>query len=193
MKMQDLDGATPLDPNEKEGLIPSVSTQADLNELERANIATGYRWAQKSRKLKRELLSVSGLLLLHRQLLGEVWSWAGKIRQTEKNIGVSPVQIQPQLQCMLDNVRFWIEHEEFSWQEIAIRFHHEMVRIHSFANGNGRHARIAANLLLYYQGEKPCTWGDGDLLVDEKFRLAYIAALRKADQNDYRDLTSLCR
>jgi Fic-DOC domain mobile mystery protein B len=193
MKLKYEEGSTPLDPNELDGLIPNCSTTAELNELERANIASGYHWARTSRKLKKDILEVSGVLLLHRKLFGDVWHWAGAVRNTERNLGVSPAQIQPQLQNLLDNVRYWIEHKVFPWHEIAIRFHHELVKIHPFPNGNGRLARIAADLLLIYNGEAPCSWGSGNLVFRGELRSSYITALKNADKNLYDDLIALCK
>src|SRR4051812_2983231 len=86
-------GATPLDPNELQGLIPEISTQAELNELEKENIRQALRWAKRSRLIRNDLLSPSTLFRLHKEMLQDVWTWAGQPRLTEKNIGVAPHQI----------------------------------------------------------------------------------------------------
>ncbi|MDR1191079.1 MAG: Fic family protein [Verrucomicrobiales bacterium] len=73
---------------------------------------------------------------------------------------------------------------------MAVRFHHRLVQIHPFANGNGRHSRLAADLLAVELGSKPFTWGGNNLAAAGEIRARYIQALRLADQNPD-DLTAL--
>jgi len=151
------------------------------------------RWARTSRKLKKELLSISGILNLHREMFQEVWRWAGKFRGSEKNIGVPPEQIQENVYNLCEDVKTWIEKDIYPWDEIGVRFHHRLVVIHPFANGNGRHARVAADLLLQFNKQKIFTWGSSELSDGEDARTQYLAALRKADKGDYADLIAFAR
>lgn len=180
------DGATPLDSDELEGLkFRHVTTRGELNELEQANIESGLRWLQRRRK--RDVLSEEYVRELHRRLFGDVWAWAGTFRLTEKNIGVDPIQIGVQLRALLDDARYWSEHQTYSPLEAAARFHHRLVQIHCFANGNGRHARIMADEYLreHFQ-HSPIDWATGhDLMQGNERRDAYIAALRMADRHNY--------
>lgn len=137
MKLEYPIGATPLNPNELDGLIPSIRTQRELNELEKANIRVGREWANNSRLLKRELLTNSGLFRLHKELFEKVWNWAGTQRDSEKNIGVAPHQIAQELHKLCEDVKYWIASETFGLDEIGVRMHHRLVLILPFANGNG--------------------------------------------------------
>ncbi|MEZ4753050.1 MAG: mobile mystery protein B [Bdellovibrionota bacterium] len=178
------EGSTPLDLNESLGLIPEISTQDELNTFEQLNISQALKWAQKSRKLKRELLTPSGLFLLHRRMFANVWIWAGSIRSSEKNIGFSPDQIQMQLKSACEDTKYQIENSVDDLEAIAVRFHHRLTQIHAFPNGNGRHARLSADLLMTFNGQRAFSWGAESLKEISDMRDEYIAALREADCGD---------
>lgn len=183
------DGATPLDPDEAQGLkLRHVTTRGELDELEQANIEQGLVWVSRRRRL--DVFDDAFIRTLHRRLFGEVWAWAGAYRRTEKNIGVDPFSIGTALRSMLLDARSWSEHDVYAPLEAAARFHHRMVQIHPFVNGNGRHARIAADVLLdtVYR-HPPVGWASGfDLQADSERRVGYIAALRAADRGDLEPL-----
>ena len=184
MKFSYPPGATPLDPDEAAGLIPThITTQGQLNEWELANILEGERWAF-SRK-RNDLFSIQFVKRLHKQMFGNTWRWAGMFRATEKNIGVDPAQINTELKKLCDDVAYQIEHKSYPLDEIAARFHHRLTWIHPFPNGNGRHARLMTDLLLKQNGSEPFDWGKSDLVVSGEVRDRYIAALRVADGSDY--------
>ena len=139
-------GATPLDADELASLIPGhITTQGELNEWEQLNIVQGDTWARKQRK---EILDEGFLRRLHQQMFGETWRWAGSFRKSDKNIGVDWLQIGVELKKLLDDVRFQVANGSLPLDEIAVRFHHRLVAIHPFPNGNGRHARLIADLLV---------------------------------------------
>jgi len=184
--MEYVDGETPLDPDEMEGLrFSHISTRGQLNELEQANIDDGMLWL--NRQKTPDILTDEFVRKLHKQLFGKVWSWAGTYRKTEKNVGVDPLHISVDLRNLLDDARFWVEHGTYDPVEAAARFHHRLVKIHPFANGNGRHARIMADLLLErLYGQDPIDWSGGeDLQKVTARRDKYIQALRAADGGDY--------
>ncbi len=180
------DGATPLDPDEMEGLLfKHVTTRGELDELEQANIQEGLAWLEKQNKPN--VFSEGFVKKLHKQLLGQVWRWAGSFRLTEKNIGIDPYQISVNLRVLLDDARYWVENKTYPPIELAVRFHHQLVQIHPFPNGNGRHSRIMADtILVKLLGENEIDWAGGYRLegMNER-RNEYIAALRKADAGDY--------
>jgi fido (protein-threonine AMPylation protein) len=58
----------------------------------------------------------------------------------------------------------------------------QSVKIHPFRNGNGRHARMAADLLVTELGASRFSWGgEGYLTAPTDTRKTYLAALRHAD------------
>lgn len=181
------EGATPLDPDEMEGLrFAHVETRTELDQMEQQNIQDGLRWLMRQRKFD-DLLSEGFLLALHQQLFGTVWDWAGKYRQTGKNIGVDPVYIGTDVRNLLDDARYWIDHRTFSTEEFAARLHHRLVQIHPFANGNGRHARIFTDAVLErILNRAPVDWSAGGSIDNETHRQNYLKALRAADAGDYR-------
>jgi len=185
------DGATPLDPDGVAGLkFAHIQTRAELDQMEQVNIQDGLRWLARQKEPK--ILTDTFLRQLHQRLLGEVWSWAGSFRLTEKNIGVAPEQIAVSLRNLLDDVHYWIKHETYAKREIALRFHHRLVQIHLFSNGNGRHARIATDaLLLKVLAENPINWGSAYLQDSGEHRRKYIDALRQADKGEFQPLLDL--
>ncbi len=184
-------GATPLDPDELAGLILGhIATQGELNEWEQQNIQVGDDWARKQRK---DILSEDFLRQLHRRMFGETWRWAGEFRRSDKNIGVNWLHIGVELRKLLDDVRFQIEHGSSPSDEIAVRFHHRLVAIHPFANGNGRHARLMADLLVERLGRPRFTWGSVNLVDAGETRQRYIAALQAADAHDIAPLLAFAR
>lgn len=180
------EGATPLDPDEFAGLkFKHVSTRGELDQLEQAGITEGLKWMAKQKKP--DVLSEAFVCELHRKLFGSVWKWAGTFRRIEKNIGVDPIQVSIQLRQLLDDTKYWIEHETFDPKELAARFHHKLVYIHLFPNGNGRHARIMADAILTkLLNQSAIDWsGNYRLEAMNERRNEYIAALRAADGHDF--------
>jgi Fic-DOC domain mobile mystery protein B len=166
-------------PEEREALIPSYITQRrELNEAEQIGIADADRWASSR---KRDVLSEAFLRRLHGRMFANVWKWAGQFRDTPRNIGVEAWEIAPQLRLLLDDARYWVEHQTYGADEIAVRFHHRLVWIHPFANGNGRLSRLAADLLIVALGQERFTWGSGNLVAIADLRKRYLDALRAAD------------
>lgn len=179
------EGATPLDPDILAGLLPNLTTQGELNEFEARNILQSERWALRARGDNRDILLLTTLRKLHERMFDITWRWAGQFRNTDTNIGVAWQQIPTRLEQLCGNTRYQAEHQTFPWDELAARFHHELVWIHPFPNGNGRHARLAADLLLLRNGQPRFTWGSRSLVESSALRQEYITALREADQGDY--------
>jgi Fic-DOC domain mobile mystery protein B len=185
------DDATPLSPEEREGLIPShIALRSELNELEQQNILAADVWALQRRH---DPLSESFARKLHRRMFRKVWKWAGRYRTSDKNIGVARAQIQTELYQALDNAHYWVEHKTFPPDEIAVRFHHALVTIHPFPNGNGRWSRLMADVLAVRLGQKRFTWGGSALRSPDETRRAYIEALKAADNHDFTALLDFAR
>ena len=185
------DDATPLTHDEKHGLIPAhIAYRRELNEVEQENIARGQDWALARR---RDILDERFLKALHRQMLGDVWKWAGTFRTSERNLGVPPYQVTIDLRQLLNEARGWIVFNSYGADELAVRFHHRLVSIHPFPNGNGRHARLAADLLVMQLGGDRFSWGRVNLQASGDVRRQYIAALRAADNHDIGPLLRFAR
>jgi len=193
MKLIYPEGATPIDPDEQEGLILThITTREELNRWEQENINRAEEWCN-SRK-HGDILTIGFILKLHKKMLGDIWKWAGQFRASGKNIGVPAWQISTELKKLLDDFNVWLEHKAYSNDEIAVRFHHRLVSIHPFANGNGRHARMMTNLIQkQILGEEEFTWGQGNLSQVGDCRKRYIKALRAADDNDCLPLLQFAR
>jgi Fic-DOC domain mobile mystery protein B len=191
------DGNTPIRPEEAEQLIPRISTMGELNEYEALNIVTAREWAFDDRTMKSvDPLSEPYIRELHRRMFDNVWKWAGVYRQTERNIGCDPKEIAQRIPQLLGNTRYWLENKTFPTDEALLRCHHQLTKIHPFANGNGRHARMIADVVAATYGQPEFTWGAGkDLVAEGDARTRYLAALRALDanQNDLKLLLDFSR
>lgn len=191
---QEPDDATPLEPEEREGLLQTwVTHRRDLNEAEEENIVKGAAWARSRRQRNADILRETFARSLHLRMFGDVWEWAGQFRQTERNIGIEAHRIPNDLAMMFDDVRYWVDHQTYPPDEIAVRLHHRLVAIHPFPNGNGRHARLMADLMAERLGRNPFIWGGGSLHDVGELRRHYIDALRAADNHDIHPLLEFAR
>jgi Fic-DOC domain mobile mystery protein B len=185
-----IEGQTPLDEEEKEGLlITTISTREELDEFEQYNIEKAIQWIY-SRKLKKEqLFSEKFIKELHKKMYSDVWRRAGKFRTSEKNLGVASYKIATELKILMDDCLFWIENNTFEPVEIAVRFKHKLVSIHCFSNGNGRHSRLMADLIMEKIFGKPILgWGRNNLVQQNNTRDFYIKAVKLADKNEFQTL-----
>ena len=194
------EGATPLGPDDAEGLIPTwVATRGDLNVAEQENIAEAVAWASSATgpRAVGALLTEAMMRELHRRMFGDVWKWAGKYRRRDTNIGVHWPNVPERVCALVADVAAQVtDTGALPWpaDELAVRFHHRLVQIHPFPNGNGRHARLAADILVTLLGEAPFTWGVGDLDMQGVVRGTYLDALRTADANsEYGPLVMFAR
>jgi Fic-DOC domain mobile mystery protein B len=191
MKLADIDGATPLDPDEMAGLkFKHITTRGQLDELEQANIVKGLLWLKKVKR--QDHLTIDFTLALHKALFSEVWKWAGSFRTTEKNIGIDPFQISVALRNLLDDTEVWIQYNSYPAEEAVLRFHHRLVQIHPFPNGNGRFSRLFADIIAQHRfGIAPVGWGGRELDNVSQVRTNYIKALREADAGNIKPLLDM--
>ncbi|WP_441255682.1 mobile mystery protein B [Tardiphaga sp. 285_C5_N1_2] len=192
---QEPEDATPLEPSERDGLLQSwITIRSDLNEAEQENIVKAAVWARRRRVREPiDLLNDNFARMLHKRMFGEVWKWAGTYRQTERNIGIDAYRIPAVTPELLSDVCHWVEHRTYPSDEIAIRLHHRLVSIHPFPNGNGRHARLLADLLIENLGGDSFSWGGGSLADVGALRAQYVAALQAADGHDINPLLAFAR
>ncbi|MCY4272987.1 MAG: mobile mystery protein B [bacterium] len=185
------EGHTEMSPEDQDGLIPSyIATRGDLFDAEQRNIVQALL---RRPPRTEELLDDKYLRDLHHAMFGQVWSWAGQYRTHETNIGIEPTQIAVAVRLLVEDVSWWIERETFATDEIAIRFHHRLVGIHPFRNGNGRHGRVAADYLAEALGTGAFTWSRNLELTTNDLRRAYLSALQEADAGEIAPLLTFAR
>ena len=179
------DGATPLDYDDLEGLLLThITTRGELDRWEMENIHRAILWTEGLKK--KDVLNIDFIRRLHKEMFSTVWKWAGKFRKSDKNIGISPDEIAVEVQKLCDDSKAWLEFNTYPPDEFAARFHHRLVFIHPFANGNGRHARLMADLILEkIFNATAFSWGGVSLAKPGQIRQEYIDALRLADDHDY--------
>ena len=168
------DGATPLDYDELKGLLPThITTRGELDFLEMENINQAIIWSGNLKT--NDILNIEFICKLHKQMFSNVWKWAGKFRKSKKNVGISYIQIAVELQTLCDDSQAWIKYDTYPPDEFAVRFHHRLVFIHPFSNGNGRHARLMADLILEKLfTTKVVSWGGESRVNHNKTRKEYI-------------------
>ncbi|MBL0175557.1 MAG: mobile mystery protein B [Ignavibacteria bacterium] len=188
-------GQTSLDQDEmQELLIPTITSRVELDEFEQQNIESAVQWTISRSFKAGEVLSENFIKLLHARMYGDVWKWAGEFRKSNKNIGVDKYMIAPELRNLTGDCLYWINNQTFADDEIAIRFKHRLVSIHCFPNGNGRHARLMADVLVWkVLGHPAFSWGSASRFNAGEARAAYISALRRADDGDIQPLLVFAR
>ena len=195
LELNYINGQTPLDEDEKNGLlIKTISTRGDLDEFEQLNIDESKIWLLKTKLDTSKILSENFIKELHSKMFGNVWRWAGSFRKSNKNIGVDKFEIPIHLRNLLNDTKYWIDKKPFPEDEITIRFSHRIVLIHLFPNGNGRHSRLLADILISKGfGKDEFSWGKINLSSPGEARSKYISALKQADDGDYSALIHFAR
>jgi Fic-DOC domain mobile mystery protein B len=189
------DGQTPLDEDEKEGLlIKSIATRGELDEFEQQNIEDAIQWSLTRKFKSEQILSETFILALHKRMYKKVWRWAGEYRKTNKNIGVDKLEIPVALRSLIDDASYWLENNVYEADEFALRFKHRLVSIHCFPNGNGRHSRMIADIIIEKIYQLPVfSWGSKSLADENDSRKNYLIAIRKADKGDLELLLKFAR
>jgi Fic-DOC domain mobile mystery protein B len=185
-----IDGQTPLNEEEQNGLlIPSITTREELDEFEQLNIEKAIQWTFGKKWKAEQLFTEKFVKDLHKRMYGEVWKWAGAFRESEKNLGIKSYLIPAELKVLLDDAIFWVQNDTYSPDELAIRFKHRLVSIHCFSNGNGRHSRLMADLIMEKLFNATFfSWGSSNLVKATDTRKAYIKAVKMADKQDLQPL-----
>jgi len=180
------DGQTELAEEDREGLIPSyISTRGELFEAEQRNIADAL---MRRSPTSEKILDDKYLRELHKSMFGEVWRWAGRYRLRETNIGIAPHLIAAEVRKLTADVASWIDQETYDKEDVVARFHHRLVQIHPFPNGNGRFGRVAAGMLSVALGGPTLSWGSKLNLETADLRENYLEALHTADGGDFSKL-----
>ncbi len=195
LELKYTNGQTPLDEEEKEGLkIKSITTQGELDEFEQLNIEKAVEWTIHTKFKSKKILTEKFIKDLHKRMYGDVWRWAGEFRRTEKNIGIPWIQIEIELKNLLDDTTYWIENKTYPPEEIAIRFKHRIVSIHCFPNGNGRHSRMMADIIIESIFDQEIfTWHQSNMVEADETRKAYINALKEADNGNIKPLLEFAK
>lgn len=190
-----IDGQTPLDEEEKEGLlIPTIATRGELDEFEQQNIEQALQWTLIRSFTPEEVFTEKFIKNIHKRMYQNVWSWAGEFRKTNKNLGVDFWQIPTELKKLLDDTFYWYKNETYLPDEIAVRFKHRIVSIHCFANGNGRNSRLMADIIIEKLFKQPAfSWGSSNINNQNETRANYLKAVKHADHGDYSLLLAFAR
>lgn len=188
-------GQTPLDEDEKDDLkIRSITTQGELDEFEQLNIEKAVEWTINSNLKAKKVLTEKFIKDLHKRMYGDVWKWAGKFRKSDKNLGIPWLQIGIELRYLLDDTEYWIENETYPPDEIAIRFKHRLVSIHCFPNGNGRHSRMMADIIIEsIFGKEIFCWHQSNMVKADETRKKYIDSLKQPDKGNIGPLIEFAR
>lgn len=186
LNLKHTEGQTPLNEEEKEDIkIKSITTQAELDEFEQLNIEKAVEWTIHANLKPEKIVTEKFIKDLHKKMFGDVWKWAGEFRTSEKNIGIKWIQIREQLKILLDDTKYWIKNKTFLPEEISIRFKHRIVSIHCFPNGNGRHSRLMADIIIEsIFGKEVFTWQSSNMVKADQTRKNYIKALKEADNGN---------
>ena len=189
-----IDGQTPIDEDEKYGLlIETISTKGELDEFEQQNIEEAMQWVSSKKIKAKDIFTEKFIYNLHKRMYSNVWAWAGEFRKTDKNIG-DKHQIRTRLKTLCDDALYWVEHENYPCEEIAVRFKHGIVSIHCFPNGNGRHSRLMGDIIIEkIFGKEIFSWGAANLSKSGDTRVAYLQAVKAADAGDYAPLLEFAR
>jgi Fic-DOC domain mobile mystery protein B len=189
------EGQTPLDEEEKEGLkIRSITTQQELDEFEQLNIEKAIEWTIHTNLKPEKILTEKFVKDLHRKMFGDVWKWGGEFRKSDKNLGIHWPQISIELKKLLDDTKYWIENNTYSPEEISIRFKHRLVAIHCFPNGNGRHSRMMADIIMESVfGEDSFSWHRSNMVKADETRKKYISTLKEADKGNIKPLIEFAK
>jgi len=195
LNLKYLEGQTPLDENEKDGLkIKSITTQKELDEFEQLNIEKAVEWTIHANLKAEKILTEKFIKNLHKKMYEDVWKWAGKFRKSDKNIGIHWIQINIELKTLLEDTKYWITNKTYSSEEISIRFKHRIVTIHCFPNGNGRHSRMMADIIMEsIFGEEIFSWHKSNMIQANQTRKNYIKALKKADNGNINPLIDFAK
>jgi len=195
LEFDESEGQTLIDQDEKDALlIKNITTRRELDEFEQLGVEKAIEWTMKTKLDLGKILTEDFIRELHKRMFDDVWKWAGQFRTSNKNLGVDKDQIGIELRKLLDDCRYWIGEKVFTGDEIAVRFSHRIVTVHPFANGNGRHSRLIADVLASHGfGRQHFSWGSLNLTAKGEARSKYLNALREADENDYTSLIKFAR
>lgn len=195
LKIEYIDGQTALSEEEMEGLkISSITTRGELDEFEQLNIEKAIEWTFRLKLKPEQLFTEKFVRDLHHKMYNDVWKWAGNFRNSEKNIGIKSYRIGMELKQLLDDALYWFQNNTYSKEEMAIRFKHRIVSIHCFPNGNGRHSRLIADIIMSkLYDDNYFSWGKGNLIKANETRENYIKALREADNQNYQPLIAFAK
>jgi Fic-DOC domain mobile mystery protein B len=188
------DASTAISLEDAAGLIPNLATRQELNEFEYTNLLEARTWVLNDRRLKKlDPFAEPFIRDLHRRMLNQTWRWAGQYRTSNPNLGIPFHLIREELGRLLGDARYWVENKTYDLDEIATRFHHRIVSIHPFPDGNGRHGRLLADVVLAKWGREPFSWGPDNVAVNGATHDNYIKALRQADEGDIGELMKFAR
>ncbi len=140
-------------------------------------------------KEKRHTISEVLIRTIHQIVVQETdKEWAGRYRNSNVYIAGAThappdaMDVAKEMQALID----WVKGNRNKCHiiELATQFHHKLVYIHPFFDGNGRTARLMMNILLMQDGYPL-------VIILKNDRKKYYRALEAADHGSYKELTRL--
>ena len=188
-----IEGETPIDPSHLKDR--SIRTRQQLNSAEAQSILkpfVKYLGAKPSKKIAP--FNLNWFQQLHEEMFGDVWQYAGKFRQEDKNIGVKWQNIITEMYQFEQDLIFWEQNQTYDVFERSVRLHHRAVFIHPFDGGNGRWSRLLGNIYLKQHEHPLVKWPEETIGTEESVaREAYLSAVKRADAGDFFELIALHR
>jgi Fic-DOC domain mobile mystery protein B len=185
-------GATPFD---VDGLrLTHLRTREAIYDAEAENILLAYQKYLRRRLSPNRAWFTEGFVRqVHRDMLGAVWEWGGRYRETELTIGVPAHQIREEIAKLCDDRLFWDKDKNMPIIERAARLHARLAWIHPFRNGNGRHARLITDIFLYSHRHALPEWPHSELIQEGTPREEYLVAMKQADRGNFESLITFTK
>jgi fido (protein-threonine AMPylation protein) len=173
-------GETPIDPSGLRSPYKKwVKTRRQLAQPEAENIRKAtLKYLTGKLTCRKAPFDVAWMLRLHHEMLGDVWQWAGQTRRTGCQFGVDWQQIEMQLYGTVEDLEIW--QESMDLLEQSTNLHFRGVWIHPFQDGNGRWARLLANIWLRLNGEPIVEWPAEVSGIESRIRQEYLDCIRHA-------------
>jgi len=134
------------------------------------------------------------LLEMHRLALGQLYAFAGRYREVNISKGgfaFPAARFLPASMKQFEQewLRKPLPNDLAALLYLVGAIHGELLFIHPFREGNGRTARLLANLMLEQQGYARLRWD----LIDEAAFPHYVAAVQQSGLGNYVPMQALMR
>jgi len=173
-----------------------IQRKREMDALEAVKLAKATDWAIRHYSADHRF-SAADVCLLHKQWLGEVYSWAGEYRRVNIGKGGFAFAMAAQVSRLMEEFERKVlavytpcnfNDPEKIIEALAVA-HCELVLIHPFRDGNGRLSRLLSTLMALQAG-LPLLDFSG---IEGKARQAYFLAVQASMGNDYEPMKKVFR